>query len=109
MKTHLKKLPTLAILTGLLIFPAGLWAAPFSPGEKIDFVVSWMGIPAGTTTMSVIKESGDNPQKTLHLFLETRSNKFISTFYKVRNKSLDFCRLPLNEMLTSFQYFKGRD
>ena len=77
---------SLILLTALLFFPAGLWAAPFSPGERIDFNVSWMGIPAGTTTMSVAEKQEENPQKVFKLFLETRSNKFISTFYKVRNK-----------------------
>jgi len=86
MRTSIKKLLTPALLTALLFFPAGLGAAPFSPGEKMDFIVSWMGVPAGTTTMSVAGKKEDNPQKTFTLLLETRSNSFVSTFYKVRNK-----------------------
>ncbi|MBE9535670.1 MAG: DUF3108 domain-containing protein [Proteobacteria bacterium] len=110
-----KKLPALAILMGLLFFPAGLLAAPFSPGEKIDFVVSWMGIPAGTTTMSVIEKKEDNPQKALTLSLETRSNKFMSSFYKVRNKieslidSEDFSAINFTARLQQGRRKKTKD
>jgi len=86
MNPAIKKRLILKILTVLMFFPAGLGAAPFSPGEKMDFAISWMGIPAGTTTMSVAEKKEGNPQKAWGLFLETRSNSFVSAFYKVRNK-----------------------
>ena len=115
MRTSLKKQLSIILLIALLFFPAGLWAAPFYPGEKIDFSVSWMGIVAGTTTMSVAKKQEDIPQKALMLFLETRTNKFVSKFYKVRNKieslidSEDFSAISFHANLRQGRHKKDKE
>jgi len=59
---------------------------PFYPGEKLTFVLKWTIIPAGESVLEVLPMETINGVKAYHFLLTAKSNAFIDTFYKVRDK-----------------------
>ncbi|MHC4870463.1 MAG: DUF3108 domain-containing protein [Planctomycetota bacterium] len=60
-------------------------------GEKLVYVIKWKGIPAGEATFSVKPwQTRVNGRSAYYVVLETESNDFVSTFYKVRDKIKSF-------------------
>ena len=49
-------------------------------GEKLEYQVSWWGVPVGTITLSIQPEE----KKLAKAHLEGRSNKYLQAFYPVR-------------------------
>jgi hypothetical protein len=60
--------------------------APFNSGEKITYEIRWLSIPAGEATIQLLPMEYLNGINTYHILFTVTSNKFIDTFYKVRNK-----------------------
>lgn len=59
---------------------------PFYPGEKLTFLLKWTIIPAGESVLEVLPMETINGVKAYHFLLTAKSNAFIDTFYKVRDK-----------------------
>jgi len=72
------------LITACLI-PASLFGAAFNTGEKLEYSLSWNGIPAGTTVMEVRETSEINGKDAIHLSSRTWANSFVSLFTKVGN------------------------
>lgn len=58
----------------------------FQPGEKLTFRLRWTFINAGYATMEVLPMETRNGQREFHFVLTAKSNTFIDTFYKVRDR-----------------------
>lgn len=61
--------------------PAG---APFQVGEELQYRISWGVIPAGKGTLTIPDRTGTDG--AYHIVTTARSNSFVDTFYKVRNR-----------------------
>lgn len=102
--------PVFARLLALLLWPVALLllsgkclatpeAYPFQPGEKMTFKLSWGIIPAGTATLEVLPMASVNGQAAYHFLLTARSNKFIDTFYKVRDRIEGYADITMTSSL----------
>jgi len=58
----------------------------FVPGEKLVFELKWAFITAGTATLEVLPMKTVNDQPACHFRLTARSNAFLDTLYKVRDR-----------------------
>lgn len=85
----------LVALTAVLIFAticfsaspgAADGSAPFRPGEKLTYEVRWQFVPAGLATLEVLPMKTINGAPAQHFVLTVRTNDFIDTFYKVRDR-----------------------
>jgi len=78
----------LSIFIAILFFPVKVPAAslPFDVGEKLEFGLSWMGIPAGTTILHVRDKKTIDGKEAFHIESTSWSNRFVSTFYKVDDR-----------------------
>ena len=65
---------------------AGEIDLPFYPGEKLTFVLKWTIIPAGESVLEVLPMETIDGVKAYHFLLTAKSNAFIDTFYKVRDR-----------------------
>jgi hypothetical protein len=59
---------------------------PFCPGEKLTFLLKWTIIPAGESVLEVLPMETIDGVKAYHFLLTVKSNAFIDTLYKVRDK-----------------------
>ena len=57
----------------------------FNIGEYLEFKVSYAGIPAGTAVLQIPDTINYNGIKCFKVMSTTRSNAFVSMFYKVRD------------------------
>ena len=76
----------IAILGSSLCVKAGEKDFPFYPGEKLTFVLKWTIIPAGESVLEVLPMETINGIQAYHFLLTAKSNAFIDTFYKVRDR-----------------------
>lgn len=58
----------------------------FQSGEKLTFRLRWAFISAGYATMEVLPMETREGQRAFHFLLTAKSNTFIDTFYKVRDR-----------------------
>lgn len=59
---------------------------PFYPGEKLTFLLKWEFIPAGESVLEVLPMETIDGVKAYHFLLTAKSNAFIDSFYKVRDR-----------------------
>jgi hypothetical protein len=59
---------------------------PFTPGERLSFVLSWSGIPAGKATLEVLPMADKETRPAYHFRMTAESNAFVDVFYKVRDR-----------------------
>ncbi|MFQ5692680.1 MAG: DUF3108 domain-containing protein [Nitrospinota bacterium] len=59
---------------------------PFRVGERLTFAITWFGISAGTSELSVAERTVYAGTPVLRLTSITRSNGFISAFYPVDDR-----------------------
>ncbi|MEZ4528207.1 MAG: DUF3108 domain-containing protein [Desulfobacterales bacterium] len=59
---------------------------PFYPGEKLTFVLRWGIIHAGEATLEVLPFETVNGKEAWHFVMTAKTNSFIDTFYKVRDR-----------------------
>jgi len=76
----------IAILGSSFCVNAGEMDFPFYPGEKLTFLLKWTIIPAGEGVLEVLPMETIDGVKAYHFSLTAKSNAFIDTFYKVRDK-----------------------
>jgi hypothetical protein len=57
---------------------------PFQVGEELHYKISWGFIPAGTGSIEIPGLAGD--ESSFHIVTTARSNSFVDSFYKVRNR-----------------------
>ena len=60
--------------------------APFAPGERLVFELRWTFIPAGEAVIEVLPHEKINGCNAYHFVLTARSNSFVDTFYRVRDR-----------------------
>jgi hypothetical protein len=60
--------------------------AAFQSGEKLTYRLRWTIINAGYATMEVLPMETRNGQQAYHFVLTAKTNAFIDTFYKVRDR-----------------------
>ena len=77
---------TAAILGSSPCVKAGEKDFPFYPGEKLTFVLKWTIIPAGESVLEVLPMETIDGVKVYHFLLTAKTNAFIDTLYKVRDK-----------------------
>lgn len=97
-----------AVLCGMLsLLLAMAWSAParadrpipFSPGEKLTFLLRWGVIPAGEATLEVHPPQDLDGEPAQHFVLTARTNSFVDIFYKVRQRIDAFSDLSMNRSL----------
>jgi hypothetical protein len=81
----------LATIVMLLISAPALLLAdsvpmPFQTGEKLTFQLRWAFVPAGEAVLEVLPCVTLNGTKVRHFALTVKTNSFIDTFYKVRDR-----------------------
>jgi hypothetical protein len=59
---------------------------PFYPGEKLTFLLKWEFIPAGESVLEVLPMETIDGAKAYHFLLTVKSNAFIDSLYKVRDR-----------------------
>jgi Protein of unknown function (DUF3108) len=59
---------------------------PFYPGEKLTFLLKWEFIPAGESVLEVLPMETIDGVKAYHFSLTVKSNAFIDSLYKVRDR-----------------------
>ena len=74
----------------IILSPLQASALPFNIGEKLEFQLSWAGLPAGTLTMEVKERTKIHGREAIHITSKSWSNDFISTFYKLDVSIDDF-------------------
>ncbi len=65
---------------------ADLSVKPFNEGEKLIFELRWTIIPAGEAVLEVLPEKIIDGSRAYHFVLTAKSNAFIDSFYKVRDR-----------------------
>ncbi len=59
---------------------------PFQPGERLEFLINWMGMNAGKAIMEVGNEVEIGGARAFHITSIARSNDFISRFFPVEDR-----------------------
>ena len=65
---------------------AGTAPSAFAPGEKLVFELRWAFITAGTATLEVLPMQTVQGQPAYHFRLTAKSNAFLDSLYKVRDR-----------------------
>lgn len=72
---------------------------PFQPGEKMNFVLKYGAIPAGTATLEVHDMDEIQGEAAYHFVMTARSNSFIDLFFKVRDRIDSYADANMNHSL----------
>lgn len=64
-------------------------AAPLQVGEELHYDIRWGFIPAGEGTLRISAKEAEK-EGIYHIITTARSNAFVDTFYKVRNRIESF-------------------
>ncbi len=59
---------------------------PFEPGERLTFALKWTIIPAGTAVLDVLPREHMAGSDVYHFALTARSNTFVDSLYRVRDR-----------------------
>jgi hypothetical protein len=63
---------------------------PYKIGEKLVFELTWFGINAGWATLEVKEKTDYNGREVIRIVSTARSNKFVSVFYPVDDRTETF-------------------
>ena len=72
---------------------------PFYPGEKLTYALRWEFIPAGEATLEVLPVTTVDGVPSYHFAAKAKSNRFVDTFYKVRDHVEGFVDLGMDHSL----------
>jgi len=72
---------------------------PFEPGEKLEYVLRWENVPAGSAQLEVLPLTAVNGEQAYHFTMTVRSNAFIDLFYKVRDRIDAFADVSMTRSL----------
>jgi hypothetical protein len=78
---------------------AGDAALPFQPGEKLVFELKWTIISAGEATLEVLPVKNAGEHDMYHFALTARTNRFLDTIYKVRDRIDAYTDAQMNHSL----------
>ncbi len=70
----------------LLLSPRTAASFPFEVGERLEFSISWIGIPAGTAVLEIPEKVEIDGREAFHVMSRSWSNDFVSIFYKVNDR-----------------------
>ena len=77
----------LLIVSLLAVYlPLDSHASPFEVGERLEYEISWLGIPGGNTMMEIKDIVDVDGRPAYHVESRTWSSRFISTFFKVDDR-----------------------
>jgi len=82
----MKKFVGLLTILGWVAYSITGLAQPFSPGEKLTFVLRWGIIHAGTAVLEILPVEIMNGEPVYHFVLTAHTNSFVDIFYKVRDR-----------------------
>jgi hypothetical protein len=89
--------------------PGGYGERVLRQGERLVFDVTWMGIKAGEATLEARGVVQLNGQQAYHLVTTAQSTPFISTFYRVDDRSDSYVAWgPLRSLQFDKQLREGR-
>lgn len=76
------------LIVSLLVvhFPSHSHASPFEVGERLEYEISWLGMPGGGTMMEIKDIVDIDGRPAYHVESRTWTNSFISTFFKVDDR-----------------------
>ena len=74
----------------VVYYPRQILNSAFQVGEKLTFLIRWGPIHAGTAVMEIPKITEVQDRKVYHIVSRAKSNRFFSTFYKVRDLAESF-------------------
>ncbi|MBI3252960.1 MAG: DUF3108 domain-containing protein [Candidatus Omnitrophica bacterium] len=80
----------LLILKSAAAFSAEENCPALKVGERLEFGVSWMGIPVGTGTLEVKEKIEVRGRPAIHLVATARTNDFLSKIYPVSDEIHSF-------------------
>ncbi|THB66316.1 MAG: DUF3108 domain-containing protein [Desulfovibrio sp.] len=80
--------------------PANL---PFAPGERLEYVLRWENIPAGSASLQVHDIEFIDGQPSLHFRMLVSTNSFVDVFYKVRDVIDSYAALDMSRSLLFVQ------
>lgn len=81
------RLLCLLIVSILVVhFPSHSHASPFEVGERLEYEISWLGVPGGGTMMEIKDIVDIDGRPAYYVESRTWSNSFISTFFKVDDR-----------------------
>lgn len=109
-RKRLIKAGCLAFATLLFLAPGSLAATegkalPFAVGETLRFTLYWTVIPAGEAEITVLPDTEVNGIPARHFLMKVRTNSFVDTFYKVRDRVEAFTDM---DMTRSLLYLKDQ-
>jgi hypothetical protein len=89
------------IIVGLCVLANGARAAdtPFQAGEKLIFELRWEAIPAGEAVLEVLAPSTVQGLPVHHFSLHVKTNRFLDTFYPVRDRIDAFADIPMTRSI----------
>ncbi|MBN4050044.1 DUF3108 domain-containing protein [Nitrospira defluvii] len=58
----------------------------YGPGERLVYKLSYLGVPAGSAVMEVLKKTYVNGRPVYPVLSTVKSNKFVSAFYPVKDR-----------------------
>jgi len=82
--------------SALALFPSGDEAFPrfvphaagFTEGERLTYTIKCSGVPVGRATLKVAERLTVSGRRCIRLEYSCRSNRFVSSFYRVRNEGV---------------------
>lgn len=72
---------------------------PFQPGERLIFELRWERIPAGQAVLEVLPTSTIQGLPVHHFALQIRTNRFLDTFYPVRDRIEAFADVSMTRSI----------
>ncbi|MBN2567891.1 MAG: DUF3108 domain-containing protein [Deltaproteobacteria bacterium] len=81
---------------------------PFSPGEKLVFIVTWSSMPVGQSVLEVMPNTSVNGLEAQHFVMTARTNSFADIFYKVRDRMEGFTDKGMTRSLMYRKSGKGK-
>lgn len=80
---NLRLLYVLFVSLLVIHLPTDSYASPFEVGERLEYEISWLGIPGGSTMMEIKDIVDIDGRSAYRVESKTWTNSFISTFFKV--------------------------
>lgn len=87
------------LLQIVFVLPAVASAAPFGPGEKLEYDIYWTFIRAGSATLEVAAPTDVNGTQAMRFVASARSTPAIDKIYKVRDSIESFTDMDVTRSI----------